>query len=124
MRTPHQDAALTAFIDAAISDEDYGYPDGAAFIGAEDTEYAARLLWRYLHEGRPTILVKDDQAEMLIHPVRLNFFRRLSDRVQGRIPVQVAYRPYPMKADDHPVQALRAEIRRDALVDDMAFACA
>jgi hypothetical protein len=32
MRTPAEDAALSAFRDAATRDEDPGYPHGAAFI--------------------------------------------------------------------------------------------
>ena len=32
MPTPAEDAALSAFIDAATSDDDPGYPHGAAFI--------------------------------------------------------------------------------------------
>jgi len=128
VRTPAQETALTAFIDAAKADEDYGYPHGAAFIAADDPERAAGVLWSYLQEGRPTVLVKEDRAEMLILPVRLSLYRRLADRLRGRLPVEVACRPYPMTAEmaaHHHGSALRAEIKRDSLVsDDLAFACA
>jgi hypothetical protein len=37
MRTPAENAALFAFIDAATSDTDPGYPHGAAFIPWQET---------------------------------------------------------------------------------------
>jgi len=70
MRTPAEEAALSAFIDAATSDDDPGYPYGAAFIPLQDTPRTDRVLWGYLHEGRPVVLVGTDNSELLIEPVR------------------------------------------------------
>lgn len=51
MRTPAEDAALSAFIDTATRDVDPGYPHGAAFIPWQETPQTDHILWRYLHEG-------------------------------------------------------------------------
>jgi hypothetical protein len=127
-RTAAQQAALDAFVQGATSDEDYGYPHGAVFVAVgDDTETAGNLLWTSLHEGRPVILVKENEEQMLIAPVRLNAYRRVTDRIRGRIPVAVGSRPHPIAEPSSPPMgtALRAEIRRDSLVTgDFAFACA
>lgn len=57
MRTPAEDAALSAFIDAATSDADPRYPQGPAFIPWQETPQTDRVLWNYLHEGRPAVIV-------------------------------------------------------------------
>ena len=57
MRTPAEDAALSAFRDAATRDEDLGYPHGAAFVPWQETPQTGRVLWRYLHEGRAAVIV-------------------------------------------------------------------
>jgi len=71
MRTPAEEAALSAFIDAATSDDDPGYPHGAAFIPWQETPQTDRVLWRYLHEGRPAVIVGTGDSELLIEPVHL-----------------------------------------------------
>ena len=78
MPTPAEDAALSAFIDAATSDDDPGYPHGTAFIPWQQTEQTDRVLWRYLHEGRPAVIVGTNDLEMLIEPVRVGRFERLA----------------------------------------------
>ena len=44
MRTPPENAALLAFIDAATNDADPGYPHGAAFIPWQETPQTNRIL--------------------------------------------------------------------------------
>jgi hypothetical protein len=124
-RTAAQDSALEAFITASVSDVDFGYPHGAVFVAADDPQKAGELLWQSLQEGRPTILVHESQAEMLIAPVRLKLHRRAADRLLRRIPVAVATRAQPIAAHPHAELQLRTQVRRDSLVSgDLAFACA
>lgn len=124
-RTAAQDVALDAFITAAVSDADFGYPDGAVFVAADDPQRAGDLLWQSLQEGRPTILVHESHAEMLIAPVRLKLHRRIADKMLRRIPVAVATRAKPVAAHPHAELQLRTELRRDSLVSgDLAFVCA
>jgi len=52
VRTPAEEAALSAFIDAAMSDADPGYPHGAAFIPLQDTPQTDHVLWGYLRAAR------------------------------------------------------------------------
>jgi len=67
MRTAAEEAALSAFIDAATSDGDPGYPRGTAFIPWERNARTDRLLWRYLREGRTVVLVADGaELDLLI----------------------------------------------------------
>jgi len=87
-----EDAALSAFIDAAIGDAEAGYPHGAAFVPWQRTPQTDRILWRYLREGRPAVLVGTSGLDMLIEPVQLGRFARLRDRVFRRITVEISYR--------------------------------
>jgi hypothetical protein len=114
MRTPAEKAALSAFIDAATSDADPGYPHGAAFIPWQETPQTDRVLWRYLHEGRPAVIVGTEDFDMLIEPIRTGRFARLRNELLQRITVEVSYRhkDAPPAADIPPV---RAEIGRHAL---------
>lgn len=114
MPTPAEDAALSAFIDAATSDEDPGYPNGAAFIPWQQTPRTDRILWSYLHEGRPAVVVGTGNVEMLIEPVKVGWSERLRNRLLKRVTVQVSYRykETPPTPDMPPV---RAEIGRHAL---------
>jgi hypothetical protein len=114
MRTPAEDAALSAFKDAATSDSDPGYPHGAAYIPWQETPRANRVLWRYLHEGRPVVIVGTSDFDMLIEPLRLGRFARLRNEVFRRITVQVSYRhKEALPAPDIP--PVRADIGRHAL---------
>jgi hypothetical protein len=114
MRTPPEDAALSAFVDAATSDDDPGYPHGAAFIAWQETPQTDRILWRYLHEGRPTIIVGTNDLEMLIEPIPLRRIARLRNEIFRRVTVEVSYRrkEAPPAPDMPPV---RADIGRHAL---------
>jgi hypothetical protein len=114
MPTPAEDAALSAFIDAATSDDDPGYPHGAAFIPWQQTEQTDRVLWRYLHEGRPAVIVGTNDLEMLIEPVRVGRFEHWRNELLRRVSVRVSYRykESPPAPDMPPV---RAEIGRHAL---------
>lgn len=114
MRTPPEDAALSAFVDAATSDDDPGYPHGAAFIAWQETPQTDRILWRYLHEGRPTIIVGTNDLEMLIEPIPLRRIARLRNEIFRRVTVEVSYRrkEAPLAPDMPPV---RADIGRHAL---------
>ena len=91
MRTPAEDAALSAFIDAATSDADPGYPHGAA-SSPGGTPQTDRILWRYLHEGRPAVIVGTSDFDMLIEPIQLGRFARLRNEALQRITVEVSYR--------------------------------
>lgn len=114
MRTPSEDAALSAFVDAATSDDDLGYPHGVAFIAWQETPQTDRILWRYLHEGRPTVIVGTNDLEMLIEPVPLGWLARFRNEVFRRITVEVSYRPKEASpAPDMP--PVRADIGRHAL---------
>lgn len=114
MRTPPEDAALSAFVDAATSDDDPGYPHGAAFIAWQETPQTDRILWRYLHEGRPTIIVGTNDLEMLIEPIPLRRIARLRNEIFRRITVEVSYRrKEAAPAPDMP--PVRADIGRHAL---------
>ena len=77
MPTPAEDAALSAFIDAATSDDDPGYPHGTAFIPWQQAPETDHVLWRYLHEGRPAVIVGTNDVEMLIEPLRVSPLGRL-----------------------------------------------
>ena len=124
-RTAAQEVALKAFVNAAVSDADFGYPLGAVFVAADDPEVAGSMLWKSLQEGRPTILVSETRAEMLIAPVRLKMHRRVADRFLRRIPVAVMTRSQPVAAHPHAELQLRTDVRRDSLVSgELAFVCA
>ena len=114
MPTPAEKAALSAFIDSATSDVDPGYPHGAAFIPWQDTPQTDRILWRYLHEGRPAVIVGTEDFDMLIEPVQTGRLARLRNELLQRITVQVSYRhkDAPPAVDIPPV---RADIGRHAL---------
>jgi hypothetical protein len=114
MRTPAEEAALAAFKDAATSDADPGYPHGAAFIPWQDTPQTDRVLWRYLHEGRPAVIVGTGDFDMLMEPVQLGPIGRLRNELFRRITVEVSYRrkQTPPSPDIPPV---RADIGRHAL---------
>jgi hypothetical protein len=114
MRTPAEKAALSAFIAAAISGADPGYPHGAAFIPWQEAPKTDRVLWRYLSERREAILVGTDDFDMLIEPVRTGRFAWLCNKLRHRIAVEVSYRhkdALPV-ADIPPV---RVDIGRHAL---------
>jgi len=114
MRTPAENAALSAFIDAAVHDDDPGYPNGAAFIAWQETPQTDRVLWSYLHEGRPAVIVGPNDLELLIEPLPLGRLARLRNDIFRRITVQVSYRrkEEPPTPDIPPV---RADIGRHAL---------
>jgi len=114
MRTPAEKAAMSAFIDAATNDVDPGYPHGAAFIPWQDTPQTDRILWRYLHEGRPAVIVGTEDFDMLIKPVQMGRLARLRNELLQRITVEVSYRhkDAPPAANIPPV---RADIGRHAL---------
>lgn len=114
MRTPAEDAALRAFKDAATSDADPGYPHRAAFIAWQESPQTDRVLWRYLHEGRPAVIVGTEDFDMLIEPLRTGRLARLRNELLQRITVQVSFRhkDAPPAVDIPPV---RAEIGRHAL---------
>jgi hypothetical protein len=114
MPTPAEDAALSAFIDAATSDEDPGYPHGAAFIPWQQTPQTDRVLWRYLHEGRPAVVVGTGNVEMLIEPVKVGWFEHLRNELLRRVTVQVSYR-YKEAPPARDMPPVRAEIGRHAL---------
>jgi hypothetical protein len=114
MRTPAEDAALLAFRDAATSDGDPGYPHGSAFIPWQETPQTDRALWRYLHEGRPAVIVGTSDFDMLIEPLRLGRFARLRNEVFRRITVQVSYRRKEA-APVGDIPPVRADIGRHAL---------
>lgn len=114
MHTPAEKAALSTFIDAATNDADPGYPYGAAFIPWQETPQTDRVLWRYLHEGRPAVIVGTEDFDMLIEPVRTGRLARLRNELFQRVTVEVSYRhkDAPPASDIPPV---RAEIGRHAL---------
>ena len=114
MCTPAEDAALSAFKDAATSDGDPGYPSGAAFIPWQETPQTDRILWRYLHEGRPAVIVGTADFDMLIEPLPLGRLARLRNELLRRTTVQVSFRrkDAPVAPDIPPV---RADIGRHAL---------
>jgi len=114
MPTPAERVALSAFVESATSDVDPGYPYGAAFIPWQNKPQTDRILWRYLHEGRPAVIVGTDDLDMLIEPVRTGRFTRLRNELLQRITVEVFYRHKgaPPATDIPPV---RAEIGRHAL---------
>lgn len=106
--------ALSAFIDAATSDDDPGYPNGAAFIPWQQTPKTDRILWRYLHEGRPAVIVGTNDLEMLIEPVPVGRFDRFRNEFLRRVTVEVSYR-YKEAPPARDMPPVRAEIGRHAL---------
>jgi len=114
MRTPAESAALLAFIDAATSDTDPGYPYGAAFIPWQETPQTNRILWRYLQEGRPAVVVATDGSSMLVEPLRTGRFGRLRNELLRRITVGISYR-YGSVPTMGRIRPIRAEIGRRAL---------
>jgi hypothetical protein len=121
MRTPNQDAALAAFVNAAIGDGDQGYPHGVAFVGADDSPEAAHIAWRYLVEGRPTVLINENKAQLLLQPLRAS----LVNRLRRRIRVQVSYREREAGSTEAS-PSFQAELDRHALesFDSSALATA
>jgi hypothetical protein len=115
MRTAAEEAALSAFVAAAASDSDPGYPNGAAFIPWQETPWTDRALWRYLHEDRPAVMVGVGDFDMLIEPLPLGRLARLRNEVLRRITVQISCRgkKTPLARGTPPV---RADIGRHALV--------
>lgn len=114
MPTPAEDAALSAFIDAATSDDDPGYPHGTAFIPWQQAPETDHVLWRYLHEGRPAVIVGTNDVEMLIEPLRVSPLGRLRNELLRRVTVRVSYR-YKEAPPARDVPPVRAEIGRHAL---------
>jgi len=114
MPTPAEDAALSAFIDAATSDEDPGYPYGAAFIPWQQTPDTDFVLWRYLHEGRPTVIVGAGNLEMLIEPIQVGRFERWRNELLRRVAVRVSYR-YKDTPPGPEMPPVRADVGRHAL---------
>lgn len=114
MRTPTEEAALSTFTEAATSDEDLGYPNGAAFVAWNDDEKTGRTVWRYLHEGRPAVIVGPNDFELLLEPIRMGPWGRLRNEVTRRITVQVSYRR--KEAPGAPAMPpVRADVGRHAL---------
>lgn len=105
---------MLTFIDAATSDADPGYPYGAAFIPWQETPQTNRILWRYLQEGRPAVVVATDGSSMLVEPLRTGPFSRLRNELLRRIAVGISYRSggAPTMGRTRPI---RAEIGRRAL---------
>jgi hypothetical protein len=114
MRTPAENVAMLAFIDAATSDTDPGYPYGAAFIPWQETPQTNRILWRYLQEGRPAVVVATDGSSMLVEPLRTRRFGRLRNELLRRIAVGISYR-YGGAPTMGRTRPIRAEIGRRAL---------
>ena len=114
MQTPAEQAALSAFVDAATSDADPGYPHGAAFIPWQNAPQTNRVLWRYLNEGRPAVIVGTEDFDMLIEPVKTSRLARLCNELLQRIAVEISYRrkDAPPAAGILPV---RADVGRHAL---------
>ena len=114
MRTPAERAAPVAFIDAATSDADPGYPHGAAFIPWQETRQTDRVLWRYLHEGRPAVMVGTEDFDMLIEPIQTSHVAQLRNVLLQRIAVKISFRRRgnPTATDIPP---LRADIGRHVL---------
>ena len=114
MRSLAENAALLAFIDAATSDASPGYPYGAAFIPWQETPQTNRILWRYLQEGRPAVVVATDGSSMLVEPLRTSRFGRLRNELLRRITVGISYR-YRGAPTMGRIRPIRAEIGRRAL---------
>jgi hypothetical protein len=114
MRTPAENAALLAFINAATSDADLGYPHGVAFIPWQETPQTNRILWRYLQEGRPAVVVATDGSGLLVEPLRTGRFGRLRNELLRRITVAISYR-YGSGPAMGRIRPIRAEIGRRAL---------
>jgi hypothetical protein len=114
MRTAAEEAALSAFIDAATSDADPGYPRGTAFIPWERNARTDRLLWRYLREGRTVVLVADGvELDLLIEPLSRGAFARLRAKLMRRIGVAVSCRD--RKTSSPSPKPIRLEIGRHAI---------
>lgn len=114
MRTPAENAALLAFIDAATSDADRGYPHGAAFVPWQETPQTNRILWRSLQEGRPAVVVAPDGSSLLVEPLRTGRFVRLRNELLRRTTVAISYR-YGSGPAMGRIRPIRAEIGRRAL---------
>jgi hypothetical protein len=114
-RTPAEKAAQSVFIDVATSDANPGYPHGAAFIPWQETPQTDRVLWRYLHEGRPAVIVGTEDFDMLIEPTQASRVARIRNELFQRIAVEISFRhrDNPPAADVPPV---RADIGRRALL--------
>jgi hypothetical protein len=114
MRNSAEETALSTFIDAATSDEDLGYPNGAAFVAWGDDPQTGRVVWRYLHEGRAAVIVGSNDLELLLEPIRVGPLDRLRNEFTRRITVQVSYR-HKETPDVPAMPPVRADIGRHAL---------
>lgn len=117
MRTPAEKAAMSAFIRVATTNANADYPDGAAFIPWQKKPQTNRVLWRYLREGRPVLMVGTKELDMLIKPVRTSHLARFRNKLIQRVAVEISCRQKdaPPATDTPPV---RAEIGRRALSND------
>jgi hypothetical protein len=114
MPTPAEKAAYAAFVDASLSDENPGYPYGTAFIPWQQTPDTDFVLWSYLHEGRPAVIVGTGNVELLIEPVKVGWFEHLRNGLLRRVAVRVSYR-YKDTPPAPEMPPVRAEIGRHAL---------
>jgi hypothetical protein len=97
------------FMVATLSDDDLGYPNGVEFVPGDEV-WTDDAVWRKLAEGRPTVLV-GEQDELLLVPLR----RGLIDKLRGRVTVNIGHRvhgqisPYmtASRLGRHPVREMR-----------------
>lgn len=68
MPTPAEDAAYAAFVEACLSDEDPGYPNGAAFVPWQQTPVTCSVVQSYLEEGRVVVLIDADDRRVVVEP--------------------------------------------------------
>jgi hypothetical protein len=74
------------FMVATLSDDDLGSPNGVEFVPGDEEEWADDAVWRKLAEGRPTVVV-GEQDEVLLVPMR----RSLVDKLRGRVTVNIGH---------------------------------
>lgn len=103
-----QDAAFESFLRAARTDEEWGYPHNAAFIGYK-TESASEVAWHALRDGRDVVFVGDSGAEVWVEVVRDHPVAFLVDRFTRRVPIRLRFRTEPRQYD--PVEEPLMEVK-------------
>ena len=105
--------AFELFKRSVLDDEDRGYPSDVTFV-SENLPNVEAVLWRNLHdERRPTVVVTDDDTELLIVPMlRPLPLRWLDDRL-GRVSVRVGWRHHELASP----YSVRTRVGRRPLAD-------
>ncbi len=96
------DTTFELFTRASIDDGALGYPDRVAFVH-QDLENVDALLKSNLRDGLPTVVVMNDQIEVLVEPEGRPRLLALLDNARDRNRVKMHWRLHAL-AQEYTVQ--------------------